>query len=96
MISLPRIAFDHRPIKMTIEGKQKKKTPFKFEFMWMDHPKFKANIKEWWEFKVRGTAMYRLSQKISEVKRRIKKQNKEMFRNVEDKKLDLEEELELL
>jgi len=44
--------------------------------MWMDHPTFKDNLQEWWKYEFRGIAMYRLSQKLSEVKRRVKKWNK--------------------
>lgn len=61
----------------------------------MDHLTFKYNLIECQKFEFRGIVMYRLSKNLSEAKRRVKKQNK-VFRNINKKMLELEEELKLL
>lgn len=94
LTTLPRITSDHRPLKLKMTGWQKKNTPFKFEFMWMEHPSFKDNLKQWWNCNIKGRAMYRLSMKLKEVKRHLKKCNKEVSRNLEERKNEMELELE--
>lgn len=79
-----------------MEGKQKKNYPFNFDSMWMDHMSYKENLKEWWKYEAKGTTMYMLSQKLGEVKRRVNKWNKEIFRNMEERKLEREGELKLI
>lgn len=48
---------------------QRKKGPFKFEYMWMTHQKFKENLKKWRKKEATGTTMFRLTKKLDEVKK---------------------------
>jgi len=57
LISLLRIALNHYPIKLKMDTRKKKKSPLKFKFMWMSHPNFKDNMKEWWKYKTQGKTM---------------------------------------
>lgn len=82
-ISLPRIALDHRPLLLYLEPLKKKKSPFRFEYMWEHHDSFKSSLKEWWSIEVKGIAMFRLFQKLKNVKKEIKKWNRDVFKNVQ-------------
>lgn len=66
--SLPKITLDHKPLVLFSKVEQKKKAPFRFEYMWLNHKNFKDNLKYWWQIRVKGNAMFRLSQKLKEVK----------------------------
>lgn len=67
LTSLPRIALDHYPLLLNMNPWQKKRSHLKCECMWMLHPSFKENLKKWWNFKVKGIPMFRLS-KIGGIK----------------------------
>lgn len=70
--SLPKISLDHRSIMLKLEKIKKKHCPFKFENMWMTHGEFKNRISEWWQLKVVGKTMFRLTKNLDDVKRNLK------------------------
>lgn len=45
---------------------------------------------------MKGTAMYRVSQKLKNIKKELKKWNREVFKNVQKRKDQIKEELESL
>lgn len=94
--SLPRLASNHRPLLINMELYQKKNTPFKFEYIWMTHPYFKEKLKNWWKKKVTGTTMFMFTKKLEEVKKNMKIYNKQMFKKMIMRKLQLKEELEMI
>lgn len=83
LISLPRIASNHRPLLLYLEPPKKKNSPFRFDYMWEQHDSFKRNLLGWWNITVEGTTMYRVSQKLKNVKKELKKWNREVFKNVQ-------------
>ena len=62
---------DHCPLvtslNITPVLERRKKFPFKFFNFWTVHPAFPVIVKEAWECEVRGTPMYRLTQKMKRV-----------------------------
>jgi len=57
----------------------------------MHHEPFKYMLKKWLSVKVKVTVMYRLYQKLKEVKIVIKKWNNEIFQDVRLRKETLQE-----
>lgn len=80
--SMSRISSDHRPIELKMEKPKKKKSPFKFENMWMAHEEFKRNLLEWWKIKIADIKIFRLAKKMNEVKNNLKIWNIKVFQNV--------------
>ena len=46
---LPRWTLDHSPICLETNPLKWGLTPFRFENMWLPHPKFKENFSDWWQ-----------------------------------------------
>ena len=68
--NLPRIAFDYSPLLFKWEDRLKRgPKPFRYKIMWETHPNFKYHIEEWWNIRIDGTTMYRLTQKLNDVRR---------------------------
>jgi len=44
--------------------------------MWTSHPNLLERIRVWWSIEVEGTTMFRVSRKLSNVKRMVKAWNK--------------------
>lgn len=64
--------------------------------MWEQHESFKNNLLEWWNIVVKGTTMYRVSQKLKNIKKELKNWNREVFKSVQKRKDQIKEELESL
>ena len=60
-----------------------------FEKMWTSHPDLFDKVKSWWEIDVEGTTMFRVTRKLSNVKRKIKVWNKSDFGHIFKEKEDL-------
>ena len=61
--------------------------------MWTLHSNLETLIKEWWGIKVEGTTMFRVVAKLKNVKKNIKKWNKNTFGNIFEYKKNIFEEL---
>ena len=58
--------------------------PFRFENMWFKAEGFKDLIRNWWRgIEVSGSASFRLSAKLKELKQKLKVWNREVFGNLE-------------
>lgn len=64
--------------------------------MWQSHPEFKDRIQEWWNIRIDGIAMYRLTQKLNNIRRNIKGWAKSSFRDLFKIKGEVEEKLKNL
>ena len=61
--------------------------------MWLSHPALEGNISHWWNLEVDGTAMYRVSQKLKNVKRNIKSWNRTNFGHIFQEKDEISNQL---
>ena len=71
---------------MLLEGGSLRRgsAPFKFTNMWFKVEGFKDLIHNWWRrIEVNGSASFRLSTKLKELKQKLKVWNREVFRNLE-------------
>lgn len=70
---LPRVASDHHPILLHMNGIKWGPTPFRFENYWLRQEGFVERIKGWWEsFEVEGNASFRLIKKLRLLKEQLK------------------------
>ena len=64
--------------------------------MWMQHPRFKSKLEEWWNIEVEGTALFKVATKLRNVKKEAKIQNKRCFGNIFEIKPKIKEELKII
>ena len=60
------------------------------------HPEFKDRIQEWWNIRVDGTKMYRLTQKLDNIRRNVKGWAKISFGDLFKAKGEVEDKLKML
>lgn len=85
---MPKPVLGHAPILLKDGGVRKRKTPFKFENVWLKVEGFKELIRNEWEgYSVWGLFNYILAIKLKAWKQDLKVWNKEVFGNVPTKKL---------
>ncbi|KAL2901089.1 LINE-1 retrotransposable element ORF2 protein [Bienertia sinuspersici] len=75
---------DHCPalLRMNFEvGKGRK--PFKYFQMWQQAPDYSQRIQQAWEGEIRGTAMFKVIQKLKRVKTSLKELNQKGFNNLQ-------------
>lgn len=77
-----------------MENMKNIKSPFKFENMWMSHKHFKDKLSRWWKIKIQGTSIYKLTNKLVEVRKNLRILNKKEFKNVHYRKAKLKERME--
>ena len=66
--NLTRTVSDHSPILFHCEeGFKGGQKPFRYEIMWESHPEFRKKIQDWWNIRIDGTAMYRLTQELDNI-----------------------------
>lgn len=83
LLAISRIGSDHFHVIFVVDNTiVKRNFSFKFERIWLDHPNLVQVIEKWWYIDVKGTAMYRITKKLRNVKENIKKWNKEVFRDL--------------
>ena len=81
---LPRPTSDHFPILLEGGSLRRGPAPFRFENMWFKVEGFKDLIRNWWRgIEVSGSANFRLSAKLKELKQKLKVWNREVFENLE-------------
>ena len=76
---------DHCPIQLKIKGLDSPRNrPFRFENIWLAHPNFLSNIKEWWieDLQIQGSKMFLLHKRIKHIKSKLKDWNKKDFGNI--------------
>lgn len=84
---------NHSPIFLLIALiEPRRNPPFRFEKMWTSHPDLLDRVKLWWDLDVEGMTMFRVSRKLSNVKR-IKFWNKTDFGHIFHEKEDLSDKL---
>ena len=94
---LPKIGSDHSSISLLVSPLvHRRYHPFRFEKMWTSHPDLLDNIKKWWGIEVEGSAMFRVTRKLSNVKRMIKIWNKSGFGHIFHEKKELFDNLTII
>ena len=97
---LSLLGSDHFPISLNIIFKdncsaQHFHSSFKFESMWLRHPKILQNIQQWWnEAPVDGLKMHQFAMKLKYVKTQIRIWNQQVLKNVFDQKEVVKHQLE--
>ena len=86
------MGLDHSPISLSFFRLTFKRTfPFYFEKMWISHLGLETKIYSWWNIVMEGTTMYRVAQKLKNMKRNIKFWKKSDFGHIfqdKDEKTD--------
>lgn len=96
---LPWGGLDHWSVQLEVNFQTTlKNRPFRFEKIFMDHPTFKENIKQWWpeELPDQGTRMFRLYKKLKYIKQKLKEWNREFFGNINQGKKSIEYSMSML
>ena len=92
--SLTRTVSDHSPILFHLKEVSKGgRSPFRYEIMWESHPEFKDKIEEWWNIRIDGTAMFRLTQKLDNIRRNVGGWAKDSFGDIFKSKREVEDKL---
>ncbi|XP_021768555.1 uncharacterized protein LOC110732876 [Chenopodium quinoa] len=78
---LPKGLMDNNPCIVSMFACKK---PFRFFNMWVDCPGFLETVKQAWDSPVHGTNMFRVIQKLKQVKQNLKKFNLRNFSDVEN------------
>lgn len=91
---LPRVGSDHSPISLSVVSLEPKRNyPFRFEKMWISHPDLLNRISNWWSMEGEGTAMFRVTKKLSNMKWMIKIWNKMDFGHIFQEKEEISDKL---
>ena len=81
---LSRPTSNHFPVLLEKSGLRRGPTPFRFENMWFKVERFKDLIRSWWQgMVVRGSASFKLTAKLKELKQKLKVWNREVFGRLE-------------
>ncbi|OMO55505.1 Transferase [Corchorus olitorius] len=85
---------DHSPMILNFDKKSKfRRRPYRFELMWTLHPECKEIIQQAWSIKMPGSAPFKLTRKIQHVREKLKKWNKLVFGDLQNKKEAVERKL---
>ncbi|KAL6328062.1 hypothetical protein AAG906_033333 [Vitis piasezkii] len=85
--ALIRRTSDHWPIVMDTNPFMWGPTPFRFENMWLKHPNFKENFRDWWSgFQGNGWEGHKFMRRLQYVKAKLKEWNKFSFGELKEKK----------
>ncbi|RVW49919.1 Transposon TX1 uncharacterized 149 kDa protein [Vitis vinifera] len=78
---------DHWPIVLDTNPFKWGPTPFRFENMWLQHPSFKENFRNWWRgFQGNGWEGHKFMRRLQFVKAKLKEWNKVSFGELNEKK----------
>ncbi|XP_059635931.1 uncharacterized protein LOC132278132 [Cornus florida] len=81
--ALVRVTSDHEPLVLDCGGMTSRRTPFRFENMWLRAEDFQGKVQSWWgEATFTGSTSYVLAKKFQILKYELKKWNKEVFGNL--------------
>ncbi|KAM7469396.1 hypothetical protein LguiA_007579 [Lonicera macranthoides] len=95
--ALVRATSDHCPIILDTNCFKWGPTPFRFENMWLRNKEFCGKFKEWWESSVhQGWEGYKFMMKLGDVKREVRKWNKEVFGDIRIEKFAILRRIEEL
>ncbi|KAJ9691309.1 hypothetical protein PVL29_013479 [Vitis rotundifolia] len=84
---LPRRTSDHWPIVLETNPFKWGPTPFRFENMWLQHPNFKENFRNWWRgFQGNGWEGHKFMRRLQFVKAKLKEWNKASFEELNERK----------
>jgi hypothetical protein len=84
---LPLLLSDHFPVLLICGYLQKRKSPFRFENMWLKEAGFHDKVKQWWESYIfAGSSSFILAQKLKALKVDLRKWNVEVFGDVNVRK----------
>ncbi len=88
---------DHWPIKLSVTTYRITKNPsFKFQLMWLRYQSLQDLMVDWrYEgMPTHGTTMYTFCKKLQHVKYKLKKWNKQCFRNLQAQRIATQSKLE--
>uniref|UniRef100_A0A2N9EUU7 Reverse transcriptase domain-containing protein n=1 Tax=Fagus sylvatica TaxID=28930 RepID=A0A2N9EUU7_FAGSY len=92
---LPRLLSDHFPILLSCGFMQKRRSPFRFENMWLRSEGFHNRVQQWWNsYLYNGSPSYILIQKLKSLKVDLRRWNKEIFGDVNLRKNDLQAQIQ--
>ncbi|XP_057248206.1 uncharacterized protein LOC130590191 [Beta vulgaris subsp. vulgaris] len=81
---MPEGLFDHSPIMVRVHKEiMQGNKPFMYYKMWSNAPDFQRRVREAWSLQVTGTTMFSVAQKLKNVKKEMKKLNKEGFDSIQ-------------
>ena len=81
---LPRPISNHFPILVETGGILRRKSPFRFENMWLKTDGFKDRVDSWWNrYSFSGTPNFVLAKKLKALKEDIIQWNRSEFGNVD-------------
>ncbi|KAJ9680326.1 hypothetical protein PVL29_019595 [Vitis rotundifolia] len=84
---LPRRTSDHWPIVLETNPFKWGSIPFRFENMWLQHPNFKENFRNWWRcFQGNGWEGHKFMRRLQFVKANLKEWNKVSFGELNERK----------
>ncbi|RVW70180.1 hypothetical protein CK203_057138 [Vitis vinifera] len=89
-VLLPRRTSDHWPIVLDTNPFKWGPTPFRFENMWLQHPSFKENFRNWWRgFQGNGWEGHKFMRRLQFVKANLKEWNKVSFGELNERKKNI-------
>ncbi|KAJ9707044.1 hypothetical protein PVL29_002161 [Vitis rotundifolia] len=92
--TLPRRTSDHCPIVLDTNPFKWGPTPFRFENMWLQHPSFKENFRNWWSgFQGNGWEGHKFMRRLQFVKANLKEWNKVSFGELNERKKSILKDL---
>ncbi|RVX20328.1 Transposon TX1 uncharacterized 149 kDa protein [Vitis vinifera] len=92
--TLIRRTSDHWPIALDTNPFMWGPTPFRFENMWLQHPSFKENFRNWWRgFQGNGWEGHKFMRRLQFVKAKAKEWNKLSFGVLNEKKKSILKDL---
>ncbi|RVW69351.1 Transposon TX1 uncharacterized 149 kDa protein [Vitis vinifera] len=92
--TLIRRTSDHWPIALDTNPFMWGPTPFRFENMWLQHPSFKENFRNWWRgFQGNGWEGHKFMRRLQFVKVKVKEWNKLSFGELNEKKKSILKDL---
>ncbi|KAK9941488.1 hypothetical protein M0R45_018082 [Rubus argutus] len=95
--TLSRVTSDHCPIELNTNSLKWGPGPFRVENMWLKHPSFKQNFREWWETDSGpGWEGFKFMNKLRWVKSNLKVWSKDVFGEVLKEKKSVEMEIKEL
>ncbi|XP_021820446.1 uncharacterized protein LOC110762145 [Prunus avium] len=81
--ALVRVTSDHCPIELDTSKLKWGPGPFRFENMWLEHPDFNRNFKDWWaEEHLIGWPGFNFMRRLKAVKGKLRVWSKEVFGDV--------------
>lgn len=96
-LSGSRTLLDHSPVILDTNPVSWGPCPFRFENMWLEHPRFKESCKEKWEYvSVEGWEGCKFSENVRSMIVSVKEWNKEVFGDVRLIKSELSTKIDFL